>query len=75
MAVQMKGKDILSIHELTREEVRQILETARILKMKNLTGELFQPLKGKTLGMIFQKASRTRISFKWPCGSWGLCAL
>ena len=50
MAVQMKGKDILSIHELTREEVRQILETARILKMKNLTGELFQPLKEKPWG-------------------------
>lgn len=76
MAVQMKGKDILSIHELTREEVRQILETARILKMKNLTGELFQPLKGKTLGMIFQKAStRTRISFEvamWQLGGYAL---
>ena len=76
MALQMKGKDILSIHELTEEEVRQILETARILKMKNLTGELFQPLKGKTLGMIFQKSStRTRISFEvamWQLGGYAL---
>ena len=76
MAVQMKGKDVLSIHELSREEVRQILETAKILKLKNLTGEPFQPLKGKTLGMIFQKSStRTRISFEvamWQLGGYAL---
>ncbi len=76
MAVQMKGKDILSIHELSREEVRQILETAKNLKLKNLTGEPFQPLKGKTLGMIFQKSStRTRISFEvamWQLGGYAL---
>ncbi len=76
MAVTMKGKDILSIHELTREEVAQILETAKILKLKQLTGELFQPLRGKTLGMIFQKSStRTRISFEvamWQLGGYAL---
>lgn len=76
MAVQMKGKDILSIHDLSREEVRQILDTARVLKIKKLTGEVFQPLKGKTLGMIFQKAStRTRISFEvamWQLGGYAL---
>lgn len=76
MAVQMKGKDILSIHQLSREEVRQILDTAHVLKMKNLTGEIFQPLQGKTLGMIFQKSStRTRISFEvamWQLGGYAL---
>lgn len=76
MAVQMKGKDILSIHELSREEVRQILDTSRILKIKNLTGEIFQPLQGKTLGMIFQKSStRTRISFEVAMWQLGGCAL
>lgn len=76
MAVQMKGKDIVSIHELTWEEVRQILDTAKTLKIKNQTGEIFQPLKGKTLGMIFQKSStRTRISFEiamWQLGGYAL---
>ncbi|NLA05025.1 MAG: ornithine carbamoyltransferase [Firmicutes bacterium] len=76
MAVQMKGKHILSIHDLTGEEVRQILDTAKIMKMKKLTGAPFQPLQGKTLGMIFQKSStRTRISFEvamWQLGGYAL---
>ena len=76
MAVGMKGKDILSINELTREELRQILDTAKILKMKNQVGEIYQPLRGKTLGMIFQKSStRTRISFEvamWQLGGYAL---
>ncbi len=76
MAVQMKGKDVISIHDLSLEEVRQILDTACVLKMKNLVGAAFQPLKGKTLGMIFQKSStRTRISFEvamWQLGGYAL---
>lgn len=76
MAVRMKGRDILSINELTGEEVRQILDTAKILKMKNQMGEIYQPLRGKTLGMIFQKSStRTRISFEvamWQLGGYAL---
>lgn len=76
MAVNMKGKDIISIHDLTREEVNQILDTAHILKMKNKIGEIYHPLQGKTLGMIFQKSStRTRISFEvamWQLGGYAL---
>lgn len=76
MAVNMKGKDIISIHDLSREEVAQILDTAYILKMKNKIGEIYHPLRGKTLGMIFQKAStRTRISFEvamWQLGGYAL---
>jgi ornithine carbamoyltransferase len=65
VAVNMKGKDLISIHDLSREEVDQILDTAHILKMKQKLGELYHPLKGKTLGMIFQKSStRTRVSFE-----------
>ncbi len=65
MAVNMRGKDVISIHDLTREEVEQILDTTHILKMKHKLGELYHPLKGKTLGMIFQKSStRTRVSFE-----------
>ncbi len=65
MAVDMKGKDIVSIHDLSREEVIQILDTTHILKMKQKLGETYHPLKGKTLGMIFQKSStRTRVSFE-----------
>ncbi len=76
MAIDMKGKDLISIHDLSREEVEQILDTSHILKMKQKLGEFYHPLKGKTLGMIFQKSStRTRVSFEvgmWQLGGYAL---
>lgn len=65
MAVNMKGKDLISIHDLTLEEVNQIFEVSKTLKEKLYTGESHRVLEGKTLGMIFTKPStRTRISFE-----------
>lgn len=65
MAVSMKGKSLVSINDLSVEEVYQILELAKLLKYKVLTGEPHRVLEGKTLGMIFSKPStRTRISFE-----------
>ncbi len=76
MALDMKGKDIVSIHELNREEIDQILDTSQTLKMKDKLKEIYHPLKGKTLGMIFQKSStRTRVSFEvgiWQLGGYAL---
>ncbi len=76
MALDMKGKDIISIHDLSREAIDQILDTTEILKMKQKLGELYHPLKGKTMGMIFQKSStRTRVSFEvgmWQLGGYAL---
>lgn len=63
--ISIKGKHILSLHDLSTEEILQILRTAEYLKMKRLTGEPHALLQGKTLGMIFQKPSlRTRVSFE-----------
>jgi ornithine carbamoyltransferase len=65
MAINMKGKDLISIQDLTLEEVNQIFEVSKTLKRKQLTGEPHRLLEGKTLGMIFTKPStRTRISFE-----------
>jgi ornithine carbamoyltransferase len=65
MAVSMKGKDLISIQDLTLEEVNQLFEVSKTLKQKQLTGEPHRVLEGKTLGMIFTKPStRTRISFE-----------
>jgi len=76
VALDMKGKDIISIHDLSREAIDQILATTEILKMKQKLGELYHPLKGKTMGMIFQKSStRTRVSFEvgmWQLGGYAL---
>ena len=61
----LKGKDLLSIHDLTTEEVYEILDLAKELKAKQKAGIEHHILKGKTLGMIFQKSStRTRVSFE-----------
>jgi len=65
MAINMKGKDLISIHDLTLEEVYEIFEVSKILKHKQYIGEPHRVLEGKTLGMIFTKPStRTRISFE-----------
>jgi len=65
MAVNMKGKSLISINDLSIEEIYQIFELSKTLKEKKLTGEPHRLLEGKTLGMIFAKPStRTRISFE-----------
>ncbi len=65
MAINMKGKNLVSIDDLSREEVTQILETAEIIKLRYYSQESQPILKGKVLGMIFQKPSlRTRVSFE-----------
>ena len=61
----LKGRDLLSIHELTVGEVEEILALAAELKAKQKAGIEHKLLSGKTLGMIFEKSStRTRVSFE-----------
>lgn len=61
----MKGKSLISINDLTLEEIYQIFELSKTLKEKQLTNQPHRILEGKTLGMIFAKPStRTRISFE-----------
>ncbi len=72
----MKGRDFLSIHDFTTEEIYRFLDLADALKAKQKRGEEHHILQGKTLGMIFQKAStRTRVSFEtgmWQLGGYAL---
>lgn len=65
MAAQLKGRDFLELTDYKPEEIRYLLDLAIELKRKQKAGETYQPLKGKTLGMIFEKSStRTRVSFE-----------
>ncbi len=58
-------KHLLKMLDLSKEEIIEILNLADQLKYENKNGIEHQLLKGKTLGMIFQKAStRTRVSFE-----------
>ena len=61
----LQGKDLLSIHDLSVDEVAEILDFAAQLKIMQKAGVEHKILAGKTLGMIFEKSStRTRVSFE-----------
>ena len=61
----LQGKDLLSIHDLSTDEVAEILDFAAQLKAMQKAGVEHKLLAGKTLGMIFEKSStRTRVSFE-----------
>lgn len=58
-------KHLLSIHDLSVDEVKKILDTAYDLKAKLKAGVEHKILSGKSMGMIFSKSStRTRVSFE-----------
>ena len=65
VATTLKGRDFLTIHGWSRDELTKALDLADEQKAQMKAGQLVQPLRGKTLGMIFAKAStRTRLSFE-----------
>lgn len=58
-------QDLISLHDLTSEEIKNLLELGLKLKSEQKNGIPHPILKGKTLGMIFTKSStRTRVSFE-----------
>ncbi|EAU53977.1 ornithine carbamoyltransferase [Mariprofundus ferrooxydans] len=58
-------KHFLTLLDITPDEARHILKRAEKMKRKLREGKAFRPLEGKTLAMIFDKAStRTRVSFE-----------
>jgi ornithine carbamoyltransferase len=57
-------RDLLSILDV-RDDLVSILELSAKLKNRAKAGEPYEPLRGKSLAMIFEKAStRTRVSFE-----------
>lgn len=69
-------RHLLKLQDLTREEILSILNLADQLKFERSNGIQKDYLKGKKLGMIFQKSStRTRVSFEvgiYELGGYGL---
>jgi len=65
LKTSLSKKDVLSIADLSANEIHLILKVAAKLKKDQKSGRNRQLLRGKSLGMIFQKPStRTRVSFE-----------
>jgi ornithine carbamoyltransferase len=69
-ATSLRGRDLLSVADLSAEEVERIFDRAAGLKAEDharrATGAaVATPLAGRTLAMLFQKPSlRTRVTFE-----------
>ena len=62
---KLKGKDLLSLADLTKENIKELLNQAGKLKKRKRSLTATIALRPKVLAMIFQKPStRTRISFE-----------
>jgi ornithine carbamoyltransferase len=65
MAVELRGRNLVSMKDFTGAEIHAVLDQAAALKGDRAKAFREAPLAGKTLAMIFQKPSlRTRVSFE-----------
>ena len=63
--MKLKTKDLLTLNELSKNELLEMIDNAIKLKKELRKGICKPLLKNKTLAMIFQKPStRTRVSFE-----------
>ncbi|MBT3505430.1 MAG: ornithine carbamoyltransferase [Piscirickettsiaceae bacterium] len=58
-------RHFLTLKDLSSLELEQLITRAIALKAMHRNGEIYEPLRNKVLGMIFEKSStRTRVSFE-----------
>jgi ornithine carbamoyltransferase len=58
----LRGRDLLDLADLSRDDLRRILDLAQAIKAGNWRE---RPLAGAHIAMLFQKPShRTRVSFE-----------
>ncbi len=68
----MAVRHFLTLNDLSRDELRALIQRAIELKQMQHNGEIYQPLKNKVLGMVFEKSStRTRVSFEAGMAQFG----
>jgi len=62
--MNLKGKDIISIRDMSREEIELILETAKEMEPYAKGEKSSKLMEGKILGtLFFEPSTRTRLSF------------
>ncbi len=63
--MDLKGRDFLTLRDFTPEEIRYMLDHARMLKEMKKRGLVHRHHEGKNIALIFEKTStRTRCSFE-----------
>ena len=68
----MAVRHFLTLLDLEPAELNWIIQRAIELKKMQRAGEIYEPLKNKVLGMIFEKSStRTRVSFEAGMAQFG----
>ncbi len=61
----MVTRHFLTLMDLTRAELKALIQRAIVLKTEFKSGQSYEPLRNKTLAMLFDKSStRTRLSFE-----------
>ena len=61
----MATRHFLALTDFSQEELHNLIVRAIELKNMHQKGVIYEPLKNKTLGMVFEKSStRTRVSFE-----------
>lgn len=72
----MSIRHFLTLQDLTPDELNQLINRAIELKTDWRNGKIHEPLKNKTLAMVFEKSStRTRVSFETGMSQFGGHAL
>ncbi len=72
----MSTRHFLTLLDFSRDELQGVLDRAIVLKKMHYDGVIYEPLKNKVLGMIFEKSStRTRVSFEAGMAQFGGSAI
>ncbi len=68
----MALRHFLTLLDFTPAELQRLMQRAIELKAMHKHGEIYEPLKNKVLGMVFEKSStRTRVSFEAAMAQFG----
>lgn len=72
----MTAQHFLTLLDLPARELKQLIQRAIDLKALQRTGKIYEPLKNKALGILFEKSStRTRVSFEVAMAQFGGSAI
>lgn len=65
MTTENKLRHFLTLMDFSSDELKNMTDRSIVLKKMQKAGDIYEPLKNRMLGMIFEKSStRTRVSFE-----------